>query len=246
MLPLVAILMLGLSAPAPDSAAVVDAVRVAVAQKARASVSDSVVVDILRLPGRLGSQNAAAGAPDCSAGAARTSAAQAVSYRVPSLPLGTLRGPIAVMVEVVRNNVVTARLPVSCLVRTFGTVLVASRHFDRHAPLEPAGLMSQRTETTRLPADIVPDTASLAGMWTKRIINPGTVICASLCETMPAVRQGDELTLLARRNGVKLTVQALAKQDGRPGAIILVQPIGAHERLRARVLDARSAEILAD
>ncbi len=226
------ILALALAAPAADSTALIDAVVQAVGARARTAAADSVVVDVLRVPG-LRERERRGGAP-------------AVSYRVPSLPAGMPRGPLTVMVEEVVNGTVTARLPVSCLVRTFGTVLVAARNFDRHEPLGPEGLISQTVETTRLPVDRLADPSALAGMRTKRIINLGAVLCASLCEPLPAVRQGDEVTLIARRNGVKLTMQALAKQDGTPGTVILVQPSGTHDRLRARVIDARSVELAAN
>lgn len=225
-----------LSPAAADSASIVDAVRSAVGERFRnefplrhdtAGGPERPVVEGFRLP-------------------RREQANVPAAYRVASLPPGTLRGPLTVIVEAVSGTGAVSRFPVSCTVRTFGNVLVAVRRFDRHAAFDGEGIAVRRMETTRLPADVLADAAALSGQRAKRILNAGTLLCAGMCEPLPAVHQGDEVTLVARSAGVRMTMQAVAKQDGLPGATILVQPAGSHGRLRSRVIDGHTVEVLAD
>lgn len=227
-----------LSPAAADSASIADAVRSAVGERFRSEcpirhdttgrpASDLPVVEGFRMPRREQMNVPSA-------------------YRVASLPPGTLRGPLTVIVEAVSGTGAVSRFPVSCTVRTFGNVLVAVRRFDRHAAFDGEGLAVRRMETTRLPADVLADAAALSGLRAKRILNAGSLICAGMCEPLPAVYQGDEVTLVARSAGVRMTMQAVAKQDGLPGATILVQPAGSHGRLRSRVIDGHTVEVLAD
>jgi flagella basal body P-ring formation protein FlgA len=207
---------------------VAEAVRMAVETRlredraaGRGAIADSVAVESFRIP-RL--------------------AGEAGEFRVVALPPGALCGPVTVMVAPASG----AAFPVSCTVRTFGTVLVAVRRFDRHAAMEASGIVARTVETTRLPADRLADPAMLRGLRAKRILNPGSVLSASMCEPLPAVLQGDEVNLLARGKGVRLTVRAVARQDGLPGRTILVQPDGSHERVRSRVIDRCTVEAVSD
>lgn len=206
-----------------DSLSVEEVIRNAVADHAR-ECGETVTIENLRLPSVL-----------------RSKSGIVCSVAIPSAK--RLRGPSTLMVEVREAGGGSRVVPVSMTIRTFGTVLLAGQKFERYSPFEEGTVTSGIMETTRLPDGYLTDPSAVRGRRTTRIISSGTVLYPSLCEKIPEIRQGDEVLLVSRQNGVVLKTPAVAKQDGVAGSVIVVQPSGTHQRLRSVVVDARTVEL---
>ena len=154
-----------------------------------------------------------------------------------------LRGNVSAMLEVRFGDRIECRVPVSFTVRTHAMVLTASKPLGQHATPAPEDDTAQWLDTTLLPSDFLVEAGSVTSMRTRRMIAKGSVLYASLFESLPIVMHGDAVTLKVRRGLVVLSMPAIAKEDGRKGEIITVQKLGAHERIRAKVEDARTVEL---
>lgn len=104
----------------------------------------------------------------------------------------------------------------------------------------------RRVETTHLAQTYVHDASAFAGRRTQRIIQEGAVLSTAMLEEEPTIHVGDPVVLLTRSAGVRVTVSAVAREDGNKGSSITVQPVGGHQRFRGKVLDARTVERSAD
>ena len=150
------------------------------------------------------------------------------------------------MVDVTTEGKVERRLAVLVTVRTFGSVLVTSKQLERHAIVGIGDARVETLETTTLPKDVLGAPEQLANMRTKRIIGEGSVLTESLFEQLPVVGQGEIVKLKVRSKSVLLTLQAVAKEDGRQGSLITVQKVGSHDRIRARVIGPGTVEIVVE
>ncbi len=157
-----------------------------------------------------------------------------------------LRGKSTVMVEAISAGSVERRIAVSVTVRTFGSVLVASRQLDRHQRLTPGDVRLETLETTTLSNDVLTSPDQMVNMRTKRIIAIGSVLTGSMTEQLPVVGQGEVVKLQVRSRSVLLSMQAVAKEDGRPGNVITVQKMGSHDRIKARVIGPGAVEIVTE
>jgi len=169
-----------------------------------------------------------------------------VSFRAVPFTTAHVGGPITVMVDVMEKEIVARRIPVSCVVRTYGNALVAARRIDRHSPIDSADVSVQRVETTRLAGTYFRSLAALRGLRARRIINAGSVLCQNVCEPEPLVYNGDLVTLVTRNGGVKLSLPAVALEDGVQGGIIRVQPTGSPMKVRSQILSAQVVELRAE
>ena len=159
-------------------------------------------------------------------------------------PIGSrrLRGAVSLMVDVVVAGKVEQRIPISATVRTFGTAVVAARPLERHTVINPGDVRLQQTETTMLSPGYCREMEEVVSRRTKRMFTEGGIIYRVMCEDVPLIRQGDIVTLVVRAGTVTLSGRATAKQDGKQGDLIAVQRVGSHDRIRSRVLDARTVE----
>jgi flagella basal body P-ring formation protein FlgA len=166
-----------------------------------------------------------------------------VHLRVASEGNGEYRGSCTVVVELSAGGKLVKAVPVQVRVRTFGRLLVAKSRIERHARMTSSDFESRRVETTGLRTDWVRSPEAVETKRTRRMIGPGSVLYESMLERIPVVFQGDRVTLRVVANGVTLSVQAIAREDGYAGESITVQRLDAHARVQARVAGPDIVEI---
>jgi flagella basal body P-ring formation protein FlgA len=169
----------------------------------------------------------------------------AAGYSLRVIPAGSRgkSGFCSFTVDVLRRNVVEAHLTVAAVVRTYETLLVATRHLGRHEEVSAADVRPVRIETTTLHRPVVPSIDALAGTRTTRVISEGAVLYANAVEPLPLVYQGDPVTVQVLSGRVTLSLQGIAQGDGWEGDRVLVRTSLARERVEGRVLRERTVVI---
>jgi flagella basal body P-ring formation protein FlgA len=120
---------------------------------------------------------------------------------------------------------------------------MSGRLLPKHHDFAGEDVIPQHIETTNLSDDIVTNRLAIEGMRTVRIIANNCVLTRSMIESTPLVRHDDRVTLAVRSNNALVTVQAIAKQDGRLGEVITLQKIDAYDQYRGKVVGAHAVEI---
>jgi flagella basal body P-ring formation protein FlgA len=155
-----------------------------------------------------------------------------------------LRGNLSFALEVVGDGEKGRRFTVPVRIRTFGTVAISQKQLPKHAPITDDDLLFRSVETTTLSTDVITKREQLIGKRTKRIVSEGSVLSESVFESHPLVELNQFVTLMVRHGAVALSTKAVAKEDGRKGDIITVQLVDSHQRLRARVIDDQTLELV--
>ncbi|HVN48884.1 MAG TPA: flagellar basal body P-ring formation chaperone FlgA [Bacteroidota bacterium] len=161
---------------------------------------------------------------------------------------GTLspRGTCSVPFELVRSDKTISHFFVSTRVRTFGGVLLVTRQLPCGAPIEARDCELRWMETTTLPLDAVTQIADVEAMQTTRIVNAGMVLTRSVLRRIPVVKVEELVTLIVHSGNVALSARAIAKDEGAVDEIILVQRLGTHDRVKARILNAKTVEMVTE
>lgn len=157
-----------------------------------------------------------------------------------------LRGNVCLPVHVVQQGSGDRIIIVTFSVRTFGPAVFAAQAIARHERIGGSTVAVRRVETTSLPKDVLVNAGTLDGMRTKRAISEGIPVCAGMLEPVPLFGAGDPVTVLVKAGNVTLSVKGVAREDGRKGDVVIVQKEGSHDRVKARVIDARTVEVNAD
>lgn len=156
------------------------------------------------------------------------------------------RGTCSVPVELMRDNKTVSRFFVSTRVRTFGGALLVTEQLPCGAPIEARSCELRWMETTTLPQDAITRIADVEAMQTTRIVNAGSVLTRSILRRIPVVKADELVTLIVRSGNVELSARAIAKDAGAVDEIILVQRMGTHDRVKARILNAKTVEMVTE
>jgi flagella basal body P-ring formation protein FlgA len=167
----------------------------------------------------------------------------AMEIRVPPEPLPVFRGNISVPVELVCSGRTLARGIVSVKVRTFHRVAVCTAPLGRHAVPGPETVAFQRVETTAMPQDFVTGRPDWSGLWTTRMLSGGTVLRSGMLETRPLIQGGTPVMLRVHSGLATVSVQAIAREDGRLNEWIAVQQQQSRRNIQARVVGPGAVEI---
>lgn len=149
---------------------------------------------------------------------------------------GTVHVPVMIRQMTGRARAVTL-LPT---VRVFTVGPVAARRLESRRELTDGDWVMKRIEMTTQPRGVVSDPGDLPGRRTVRLVEEGSPFFAGMLEPAPIVRRGTTVSLVVRRGAVRLSVDAVAGEDGAEGDMISLRRRGSSERLRARVIDART------
>lgn len=164
--------------------------------------------------------------------------------RVVHTPYKRLRGNVILPVEVFSPLRVEHTFLVSVRVREYRRALRATAQVEKGTAAERIAVSTDRIESTNSSGEVLTSPAQLGGFRTKRVITAGTVITRDMLEPVPLVNQGSLVKLIVRAGSVVITTSAVVKEDGCAGAIVLVQKKGTGERLKARVVDEETVELL--
>ena len=154
-----------------------------------------------------------------------------------------IKGHVSVPIEVVCQGRVEQMASISVLIRRFGSVLMTARQLPKHHDVAIEDVVAEQVETTTLPEDIVRELSEIEGKRTVRIVSGNCILTSSMLESRPVIRHDDHVALAVRSKKAIVTVQGVAKQDGRIGDVITVQRIGSYERYRGKVIGAHAVEI---
>ena len=125
-------------------------------------------------------------------------------------------------------------IPVTVKIRTFQSVLVATKMIQPHDEMTSDEVGKVRTETTDLPNPVT-DLSQLSGKWTSRWIQEGKALTFDMFDDEPIVKRGDDVTIIYRTKNIVVHDQGSALQDGRLNDVIRVTN-EYKDNLRAKVV----------
>jgi len=131
----------------------------------------------------------------------------------------------------------------SARVEMLAEVVVARRTLGRGEVLVPDDLTLAPLPVSNLPAGTVGGPDALLGQQVTQRIRPGQPVTDQMVEATPVVFRGDRLTLLVQRPGLTVTAVGEAREDGAPDHVIAVMNLASRRTVRARVVDAQTAQV---
>ena len=136
------------------------------------------------------------------------------------------------------NQIVSLKIQARRLVKT----VVASELIKAGSEVGAAWHWEER-DLDLLPSDSLRSPDELTGKRTRKIFTMNEVICSHALEPEPAVKSGSNVTLRVIGDGVVISTDAVALEDGQPGDWIKCKCAGA-QILKAEVKDSQSAQIV--
>ena len=126
---------------------------------------------------------------------------------------------------------------ISCNVKRFMNVLVASRRLDRGHIISGNELYQEKREVTNTTYDACSNLPSTIGRHTKRIVSAGSILTESMIEVIPVVQRGDNVTAFMQKKNLMISFPAKANQPGYIGDVITVRDMSNNTLVKAEVIN---------
>ena len=131
--------------------------------------------------------------------------------------------------NLVSTGLVTVRL------KLFKEVLVASEKINREQTLAPSMFAKEVENVANFEGSLFINSNELSAYRSKLVIRKGAVLINDLIEPVPVVNVGDKMILHTGRNGVDVSIDVNARQEGCVNDIISVQSEG--KIFKAKIID---------
>ncbi len=155
-----------------------------------------------------------------------------------------LAGMVLVPVEVSVDGEPYKVVPVTLFIKLHQPVVVALSSLRRQDPITKRDVGLERRDVTRSEGKYFTKLEQVVGKKARSGIRAGEIVSPLAVEIAAVIKRRQKVTMIYRSGNVEVTVRGRALADGRPGEIIPVLNIASGAKLEARVLDAKTVEIV--
>ncbi len=131
------------------------------------------------------------------------------------------------------NNASSSLLTIK--LKLFKNVLVASQAINRSEELMDSMFTEKNIDISLLTGKPIDPAEDILDHRSRVFIKEGDILRKEMIEPIPVVNKGDSIVLHAGKNGVDVTVDCIARQEGCIGDVISVQSV--NKLYKAKIID---------
>lgn len=120
--------------------------------------------------------------------------------------------------------------------KTLYEVIISSRPIERDHVITLEDVKSR--SVSRLDPRAVTDINAVLGKSLKRTIGKNTTIKRDYLKKGPSVKRGDEITIVARSNGLRVTARGRARENADIGEMIELDNLASGKIIMGRLIDS--------
>lgn len=144
-----------------------------------------------------------------------------------------------------RAGCMERKVLVSCEVKVWAVVPLASRRIPRGEILSPQDLTLRTMELSGLPRGVVLDPQALVGKRTKTSLSLGSPFRWDQVEVPPVVKRGDRVRIVVMTQNLRIQALGEVLEEGRIGDTVRVRNLGSGREVVAEVLDGSTLVVRA-
>lgn len=153
------------------------------------------------------------------------------------------RGHIQLQFIVNQRERIT-RIPVSCYIKISAPVVVAKGAVERGKVIDCNDVELKKVDLSGFGPDPYFKIEDLIGQKALRNINRGSILFNKLLAPIPVISKGDQVAIKVAQGSVRISVLAIARENGNVGQKIWVENATTHKLVRVIVKDKTSAVVL--
>jgi flagella basal body P-ring formation protein FlgA len=152
---------------------------------------------------------------------------------------GTVHLPVDVMVDGKKERRIWVTADIVCHTE----VVAIRRPVERHGMLQQADVERIEMDVSRLPSDVITDIQDAIGKRVKHSLKPGAALRAEWIEIPPLVKKGEVVTVVAEKEGLRVSTIGETCSSGRLGERIRVVNLSTKRSVYAIVVDEKTVHI---
>ncbi|RMF90852.1 MAG: flagella basal body P-ring formation protein FlgA [Nitrospinota bacterium] len=135
------------------------------------------------------------------------------------------------------------RLYGTAYIEVMEEVVVLTRPVARHAIITASDIRLQRVNLARIPRGVIRDPAAVIGKRARRPLQANAMVRIYEVESLPLIRQGDRVLIVAESPLLKVSTVGEALESGNKGDTIRVRNISSSREVRAIVVDRKTVRV---
>ncbi len=155
-----------------------------------------------------------------------------------------LAGNISLPAIIYVDNTVCGSVTLSAWIDCYKSIVCAKTDLFGKTVLTARDLEYREVNIAKAPARLLTRLEAAVGKATRRTIKAGTCLRPNLLQSVPVIRKGDRVQMVARNGALRLVTFGVAKSNGDRGAQIRVENLTSRKIVVGRVKDARTVEVL--
>ena len=152
-------------------------------------------------------------------------------------------GPVPFTVKVMVNGTVAGKVTVPANIEAWNDVVLVAKPLGKYQTIEPKHIRIEKMNLARVPANAVFAADQAVGARTNRSIAANTILRSDQVESPPLVERGDVVQVVAESKRMKISIQALAREDGARGEVIRVKNLRSKKTIYAKVVDSQTVRV---
>jgi flagella basal body P-ring formation protein FlgA len=152
-------------------------------------------------------------------------------------------GPVLFTVRVMVNGAVAKKVTVPANIEAWNDVALTAKPLGKYQTIEKKHIRIKKMNLARVPANAVLTVDQAVGARTVRSIAANTILRSNQIESPPVVERGDVVQVVAESKHMKISIQALAREDGARGDVIRVKNLRSKKTIYAKVVDGRTVQV---
>lgn len=135
-------------------------------------------------------------------------------------------------------------IPISCFLKICAPVVISKHALNRNKVIDSNDIELRKVDLSGFGPEPYFKMEDLVGKKTIGDICQGSIFYNKLVMPIPAVSKGDQLTIKVTQGNVRISVAAIARENGNLGQKIWVENTMTHKLIRVVLKDKNSAVIL--
>ncbi len=156
------------------------------------------------------------------------------------------RGKVPLELRIGKGADVLRRIPLTVNVRILGPVAIAKVLLRRGERFSPGTVKEEMKDITSYPPGSLPSMAECLGNLASQTVTAGRLITMRLVDIPPLFRKGERVPLVIEEGSVHVSIDAVARRDGRAGEVIPVWNPVNRKMIHAYVRENGTLKLMAE
>jgi flagella basal body P-ring formation protein FlgA len=152
-------------------------------------------------------------------------------------------GAVGFSVDVMVNGKKEAAVTVPVKIEVWSDVILTTKPLGRYQPIGRGDVQVKKMDLARVPSNVIVEIEQVVGSRTNRRIAANCILRQDHVEMPPIVKRGDLVSVVAESACLKISIKAMAKEDGRIGDRIKVVNLRSKKGIYALVVDDHTVRV---
>ncbi len=152
-------------------------------------------------------------------------------------------GGVPFSVNILVAGQTVKKISVSTYIEVWQNVILAAKPLGRNQPITQSDIKTTSMNLTRVPANAILDPDQVIGRRANRSIAINSILRIDQVDLPPLIRRGDLVQVIAETKTVRVSTNAVARQDGKLGERIRLVNERSKKTLYGYVVDPQTVKV---